>query len=155
MVQKDVQIEELRQRKTNSSPTSAEDVEQYTQTLVEALAGATAIASKHKEVHDMLNKLANSSTIEEGHIFQNRLDRLWTVERLREMSVEFQRLKLDRLKNLDGSSEIRKEFIRSVQPLQLHLDRLLHFNQGILNCKLAEPSISHTRPLRVSTQRAE
>jgi len=63
-----------------------------------------ASANKHNEAEDILRRLGSTTNLEDGHIQQFRLDRLWMMERLRQISVEFQRLKIDRLKGFDGSS---------------------------------------------------
>lgn len=63
------------------------------------------------------------------------------MEKIREASVEFLRIKLDRLKSLEGSSELRKEFLKSVRPLQAKFDELLCFRQGVLNTKVSSQQI--------------
>jgi hypothetical protein len=153
--QKDSQLDDFRRSRSNLHTISSGDVENYSQSLVDALTGATASANRHREVEDIIRKLSNSTSIEDGHIQQNRLDRLWLVERLREISVDFQRLKIDRLKGFEGSSEIRKEFIKSVLPLQCRLDQLLHFNQGLLNSKLPEVPKGQPQRLRIIAVRSE
>lgn len=57
------------------------------------------------------------------------------MDKMREVAIEFNKIKLDRMKSLEGSSELRKEFLRSVRPMQGKLDELLHFGQGVLNSK--------------------
>lgn len=64
LAQKDSQIDELRQQRSSRAslnPISHEEVEQYTQGLVDALKGATASAKNPREVEDILRKLASTS----------------------------------------------------------------------------------------------
>jgi hypothetical protein len=79
------------------------------------------------------------------------VEKLSLMNRIREMSVDFQRLKADRLNALQGNSELRKDFLKSIRPMQARLDELLGFGQGLLNCKTPEQCWPAATPLRIST----
>ena len=49
------------------------------------------------------------------------------VNQLRLISIEFQKMKVDRLKSLEGNLELKKEFIYKTRPVQNRLDLLLGF----------------------------
>lgn len=138
LIHKEAELEEVRDRLGSKAPgegaTAADGrgLDGEVRLLVEMLRNI----AKDSEQVSMSRILSGGELVQTGAMAY-RADKLQILESLRQVAVDLQKLKIERLKALEGNMELRKDFIKSMRPMQSRLDDLMNFNQGLLNGKEA------------------